>query len=181
MRPTRRSRVTRGRTVASACRASSMRGLMVAMPWLTLPAIEPDASNTIIASSEQGEGVASAARAGPARARGATKAVAAANFRTCAQDAEDMADLIRISAWSSSGIIADRSAVLCGISHIFSGSQSELAQAGMIRRAGSGAIPFEQAVSFADRQIVDRGEAAAHQSVPVELPVLVAVGAKPVS
>src|SRR6476620_12073223 len=94
MRPTRRKRVTRGRTAASACRASSMRGLMVAMPWLTLPAMEPDASNTIIASSEQGEGVASAGRAGSARARGATKAVAAANFRTCAQDAEDMADLI---------------------------------------------------------------------------------------
>ncbi len=71
-----------------------MRGLMVAMPWLTFPAMEPDVSNTIIASSEQGEGVELAAREGPARARGATKAAAAASLRTCAQDAEDMADLI---------------------------------------------------------------------------------------
>jgi hypothetical protein len=55
--------------------------------------MEPDASKTIIASSEQGEGVESAARAGSARARGATKAAAVANFKTCAQDAEDMADL----------------------------------------------------------------------------------------
>src|SRR5262245_14934459 len=86
----RRRRVTRGRTVASACRASSMRGLMVAMPWLTLPAMDPDASKTIMASSEQGEGVESAARAGSARARGATKAVPAASLRTCAQDIEDM-------------------------------------------------------------------------------------------
>ncbi len=70
-----------------------MRGLMVAMPWLTLPAMDPDATNTIIASSEQGEGVESAARPGSARARGATKAVAAASLRTRAQDVEDMADL----------------------------------------------------------------------------------------
>jgi hypothetical protein len=46
-----------------------------------------------MASSEQGEGVDSAARTGSARARGATKAVAAASVRTCAQDVEDMADL----------------------------------------------------------------------------------------
>src|SRR5678815_1966680 len=93
MRPTRRSRVTRGRTAARACRASSMRGLMVAMPWLTLPAMEPEASNTIMASSEQGEGVESAARAGSARARGAIKPAAATNLRTSAQDVEDMVDL----------------------------------------------------------------------------------------
>src|SRR5262245_42772919 len=70
-----------------------MRGLMVAMPWLTLPAMEPDASKTIIASSEQGEAVELAARTGSARARGATKPAIAASLRTCAQDAEDMADL----------------------------------------------------------------------------------------
>jgi hypothetical protein len=56
-----------------------MRGIVVAMPWLTLPAIEPDASNTIIASSVQGlrspwsaarEGVTPAARKSTMTARG---------------------------------------------------------------------------------------------------------------
>ena len=50
-------RVIWGRAEERARRASSMRGLIVAMPWSTLPAIEPEASNTIMASSLQGGGV----------------------------------------------------------------------------------------------------------------------------
>jgi hypothetical protein len=46
--------VTLGKILASAERTASMRGVMVAMPWLTLPAIDPEASNTSMASSTQG-------------------------------------------------------------------------------------------------------------------------------
>src|SRR6476619_4977895 len=62
MRPTRRNFVALGKTSASACRASSIRGMVVPMPCPTLPAIEPDASNTIMASSLHGEGCGSSAR-----------------------------------------------------------------------------------------------------------------------
>ena len=41
--------------------------------------------------------------------------------------------------------------------------------------------PVKLAVRLQDRQIVDAGMAAAHQSVFVELPVFVAVGAEPVA
>src|SRR5947209_17394581 len=41
--------------------------------------------------------------------------------------------------------------------------------------------PAEQAVFFADRDVVDAGFTAAHESVVVELPLLIAVGAEPVS
>src|SRR5579872_7488732 len=41
--------------------------------------------------------------------------------------------------------------------------------------------PVEAAVLLCDRDVVDRGLAAAHQAVLVELPLLVAVGAKPVA
>src|SRR5262249_61421656 len=54
MSPTRRSRVMLGKTLASAERTASIRGVMVAIPWLTLPAIDPEASNTSMASSMQG-------------------------------------------------------------------------------------------------------------------------------
>jgi len=40
---------------------------------------------------------------------------------------------------------------------------------------------MELALVGPDRQIVDAGEAALHESVLVELPVLVAVGAEPLS
>src|SRR6476619_2845155 len=63
MRPTRRNFVALGKTSASACRASSIRGMVVAMPCPTFPAIEPDASNTIMASSLQGDSFCSAAMA----------------------------------------------------------------------------------------------------------------------
>ena len=52
--PTRRSRVMLGKTLASAERTASIRGVMVAIPWLTLPAIDPEASNTSMESSMQG-------------------------------------------------------------------------------------------------------------------------------
>src|SRR5262245_48619576 len=61
MRPTRRNLVALGKTSASACRASSIRGMVVAIPCPTFPAIEPDASNTIMASSLQGDSFGSAA------------------------------------------------------------------------------------------------------------------------
>src|SRR6476646_185579 len=63
MRPTRRNFVALGKTSASACRASSIRGMVVPMPCPTLPAIEPDASNTIMASSLHGGGSGSSERA----------------------------------------------------------------------------------------------------------------------
>ena len=46
----------------SADLTSSIRGSVVAISWLVLPAIEPDASNTIMASSLQGDGIGSSAR-----------------------------------------------------------------------------------------------------------------------
>ena len=52
--PTRRSRVMLGKTLASAERKHRYGGVMVAIPWLTLPAIDPEASNTSMASSMQG-------------------------------------------------------------------------------------------------------------------------------
>src|SRR5688572_4742279 len=45
-----------------------MRGLEFGMPSVWLPDIEPDASNTIIASSVQGLGFFSSGSAGPANA-----------------------------------------------------------------------------------------------------------------
>ena len=56
------------------------------------------------------------------------------------------------------------------------GSKTQIAEARMIGWAGTAAIPCEQPVRFADREVIDRGKAAAHQTVPVELPVLVAAG-----
>ena len=50
-----------GRTWASAERTSSMRALEFGMPKIWLPDIEPDASNTIMASSVQGAGFLSSA------------------------------------------------------------------------------------------------------------------------
>jgi hypothetical protein len=46
--------VTLGKILARAERTASIRGVMVAMPWFTLPAIDPEASNTSMASSTQG-------------------------------------------------------------------------------------------------------------------------------
>src|SRR5688572_3428891 len=45
---------------------------------------------------------------------------------------------------------------------------------------GALSLPAELAICFLDRQVVDAGEAPAHQAVLGELPVLVAVGAEPV-
>src|ERR1700677_1331806 len=56
--------------------------------------------------------------------------------------------------------------------------EPKLAQAGMTVRT-TAERPVIKTVLFADRQIVDAREAQAHQAVPVELPVLIAVAAKP--
>src|SRR6185437_12252650 len=57
-------------------------------------------------------------------------------------------------------------------------SQSQFGQSGMVVRA-SPLGPTELAVGFGNRQVVDAGDAQAHQAVLVELPVLVAVRPEP--
>src|SRR5262245_53062596 len=59
-----------------------------------------------------------------------------------------------------------------------SDSQAEVAQARMV--VGTAAErPVEFPLPLGDGQVVDAGEAAAHQAVGIELPVLVAVAAEP--
>jgi hypothetical protein len=41
--------------------------------------------------------------------------------------------------------------------------------------------PVELALGCTDRQIIDAGNAAAHQAVLVEFPILIAIAAEPVS
>ena len=60
MRPMRRKRAAFGRTFAKAFRTSSIRLIVAPMPSAKLPAIEPDASKTIMASSTHGLFVSSA-------------------------------------------------------------------------------------------------------------------------
>src|SRR5258708_30706379 len=59
-------------------------------------------------------------------------------------------------------------------------SQAQIGQARMIVRAAA-ERPAKLSFGFLDRQIVDACDATLHQALFVELPVLVAVGAKPVS
>src|SRR5918995_7050944 len=81
MRPTRRNRVMVGSTLASADLTSLILGNVVAMPWLRLPAIEPEASNTNMASSVQGlRSFSSAASAHTLAAASHDKANAATSF-----------------------------------------------------------------------------------------------------
>src|SRR3990170_5648085 len=61
MRPTRRWAAAVGKTWASAARTSSIRAREFGMPRTWLPDMEPEASNTIMASSVQGEGLFSSA------------------------------------------------------------------------------------------------------------------------
>src|SRR5260221_12336261 len=58
-------------------------------------------------------------------------------------------------------------------------SERTLAQSRHIGRPRSRRRPVEAALAFLDGDIVDRGLAPPHQSVFVELPLLVAVGAMP--
>src|SRR5262245_55535866 len=51
----------------------------------------------------------------------------------------------------------------------------------MVGRPRTGGIPVEQAIGFTDRQVVDRGEPALHQTVAREFPVLVAIGTEPLA
>jgi len=51
----------------------------------------------------------------------------------------------------------------------------------MIRGARPRRRPPETALAFADLHIIDAGLAAAHQAVLVEFPLLIAVGAEPLS
>src|SRR5438874_8675629 len=60
-------------------------------------------------------------------------------------------------------------------------SQAQIAQAGMILGSRAGGAPAVLAIRRGDGNVVDGGEAPAHQPGGVELPVLVAVGAEPVS
>src|SRR6476469_7998503 len=71
----RRNLVAFGSTRARADRASSIRDLEFGMPRVSLPDIEPDASNTTIASSRQGGIVFSSARDVALQARSTAKAM----------------------------------------------------------------------------------------------------------
>src|ERR1700682_6696963 len=51
----------------------------------------------------------------------------------------------------------------------------------MIVGSGSGCAPAVLAIGFGEGNVVDGGDAPAHQPAGIELPVLVAVGAEPVS
>src|SRR5829696_1822044 len=51
----------------------------------------------------------------------------------------------------------------------------------MICRPWTAAVPVELPLWLADRQVIDAGVSLTHQPVLVEFPVLVAVGAEPVS
>ena len=51
----------------------------------------------------------------------------------------------------------------------------------MIRRARARTIPVILALGLLDRKVVDASKARSHQAVLGELPVLIAVGAKPVA
>src|SRR6476619_6786889 len=66
-----------GNTGASADRASSIRALEFGMPSVSLPDIDPDASNTTIASSRQGGIGFSSARDVALPARSAARTIAA--------------------------------------------------------------------------------------------------------
>src|SRR5438552_2730195 len=57
-------------------------------------------------------------------------------------------------------------------------SKAEIAQTGVVVGAPA-ERPVVLALALADRQIVDAGDAQPHQTVLVELPVLVAIAAKP--
>src|SRR5205809_888566 len=58
--------------------------------------------------------------------------------------------------------------------------QSQFRQTGMVVRPPS-ERPMEFALALHDRQIVDAGEAALHQPVRIEFPVLVAIGPIPMT
>src|SRR5262245_10399824 len=51
----------------------------------------------------------------------------------------------------------------------------------MIRRPRAGPVPMELALGFLDRKVVDAGKTPAHQTIVIELPVLVPIGAEPVA
>src|ERR1700722_8120664 len=51
----------------------------------------------------------------------------------------------------------------------------------MLRGPRARRAPAVTALAFGDRQVVDGGEAPAHEAGSVELPVLVAVGTEPVA
>src|SRR5215469_14682582 len=51
----------------------------------------------------------------------------------------------------------------------------------MVRRPRTAAIPMEFSVRLGDRPVINARVAAPHQAVLIELPVFVAVGAKPVA
>src|ERR1700729_3843759 len=61
------------------------------------------------------------------------------------------------------------------------GLERIFAQARHVQRPRSRRGPMEAAVLFGNRDVVDAGLAPAHQAVPVELPLLIAIGAIPLA
>src|SRR5262249_24913452 len=91
MSPTFRNLVALGSTSASAVRTWSMRASEFGMPSVWLPDIEPDASNTIIASSVQGVGFLSSAGTG-IEPNERTRNEASPAKATCRNAADDLPD-----------------------------------------------------------------------------------------
>ena len=58
--------------------------------------------------------------------------------------------------------------------------KSELAQTWMIVRS-TAERPMKFALAFLNRRVIDAGDAQAHQACLIELPVLIAIAAKPVA
>ena len=58
--------------------------------------------------------------------------------------------------------------------------EPEIIEARMVVRANAGR-PVEQALGLGDGEVVDAGVAGGHQAVGIELPVFIAVGAKPLA
>src|SRR5262249_48915674 len=59
--------------------------------------------------------------------------------------------------------------------------QAQVTQSRMCSGAGSRSLPVKFSIAGLDRQIIDRGKPTPHQPLRVELPILIAVGAKPVA
>jgi len=60
-------------------------------------------------------------------------------------------------------------------------SEPEVAEARMISRSRTAAVPVKFAVAFSDRKVVDAGVTLLHQPHRVVEPILVAVGTEPVA
>ncbi len=59
--------------------------------------------------------------------------------------------------------------------------ETEVGQAGVVLGPRARGLPAELALCFADRQVIDGGDAPLHEALDIEFPVLVPVGAKPLA